>query len=196
MKKISILCFCLFFLFITISPSHAVNIRKIKVTSSMLKASSIYNGYTPLKAFDGDFRKNSGWCAAGGIRKAWLIIDFKIEMEIDSLRLQPDRFNAKDKSSSYLTAFSVDIWKNNSWSPISNLISTPLETWFNVPIKKKTQKLRILCETTGNSPQVKEIEIFEVVPTINKPTVITPKTSRPEVKGQSINRNQAPRFTL
>lgn len=135
--------------------------KKINITSGMLTASSTYDGYTPITAFDGNFSNNTGWCASGGQKTGWIIVDFKGERNITNLRLQPDRWVATDSGSSYLSAFRIDIWANNSWQSISPLIQTPKEKWYSVDINKKVGKIRVWCESTGNGPQVKEIEIYQ-----------------------------------
>ena len=141
--------------------SGSPDIRKIKITEDLLSASSVYNGYTAIKAFDGDLGQNSGWCAAGGTKTGWIVVDFKTPRNVAHLQLQPDRYIAADPSTSFLSAFRVDVWENGVWQAVGSLIPTPREEWYKVNIGKSLQKLRIWCESTGNGPQVKEIEIYE-----------------------------------
>jgi hypothetical protein len=141
--------------------------QQINVLESMLSASSVYDGYTPVKSFDHDFSQNSGWCAEGGQKTGWIVVDFGTAKELTKVRVIPDRYIAADPSYSYLDRFRVDIWKNGAWLPMSPLISTPeamgLETWHEVPLKVMTDKVRIWAESDGNGPQIKEIEIYEKI---------------------------------
>lgn len=142
------------------SPPGTTGVRKIPVTFDMLEASSIYNGYTPIKAFDGDLGQNTGWCASGGQKTAWLSVDFKSLKRISSVRLMPDRYKTEDRTNSYLSAFRVEVWEQDTWKPVSDLMITSVEEWYQVSIGKDVRKLRFWCESTGNGPQIKEIEIF------------------------------------
>ena len=141
--------------------------QQIKVLESMLVASSVYDGYTPIKSFDHDFSQNSGWCAEGGQKTGWIVVDLGTVKELTRVRVIPDRYIATDPSYSYLDRFRVDIWKDGEWQPISSLISTPdsmdYETWHEVPLNVMTNKVRIWAESDGNGPQIKEIEIFEKI---------------------------------
>jgi hypothetical protein len=139
--------------------------QEITVLESMLNASSFYDGYTPIKSFDHDFSQNSGWCAEGGQKNGWIVVDFGTAKELTRVMVFPDRYIATDPSYSYLDRFRVDVWKDGAWLPMSTLISTPeamgLETWHEVPLNVMTDKVRIWAESDGNGPQIKEIEIYE-----------------------------------
>ena len=141
--------------------SYATN--KVAVTADMLAASSVYNGYTPWTAFDGVMDQNTGWCAAGGQNQAWLAVDFGAVRNIGYVRVFPDRYIATDPGYSYLDRFRVDVWSNGMWQAVSPLISTPSETWYPAEVNFATAKLRFWCESDGNGPQVKEIEIYGII---------------------------------
>ncbi len=142
----------------TLPPQEGI--RKLAITADMLAASSIYNGYTPIKAFDGDFGQNSGWCSSGGQKTGWLSVDLKAMKFVDHVRLQPDRYMATDPSNGYLSAFRVEVWENESWQAVGDMIPTPREEWYTVRLGRNLRKLRFWCESTGNGPQIKEMEIY------------------------------------
>jgi hypothetical protein len=133
----------------------------IEVKESMLTASSTYDGYTPITSFDTDLSENSGWCAKGGQKKGWIVVDFGTVKDLTRVKVVPDRHIATDPSDSYLDRFRIDAWIDNSWHPMSSLISTPDETWYEVPLKVSTDKIRIWAESDGNGPQIKGIKIQE-----------------------------------
>jgi hypothetical protein len=141
--------------------------QQINVQESMLVASSVYDGYTPIKSFDHDFSQNSGWSAEGGQKNSWIVVDFGTAKELTRVRVIPDRYIATDPSYSYLDRFRVDVWKDGAWLPMSPLISTPeamgLETFHEVALNVTTNKVRIWAESDGNGPQIKEIEIYEKI---------------------------------
>jgi hypothetical protein len=134
---------------------------EIEVKESMLTASSTYNGYTPLTSFDTDLSQNSGWSAAGGEKNGWIVVDFGTVKNITRIEVIPDRYSASAPSYSYLDRFRIDAWIDNSWHPMSSLISTPDESWYEVPLKASTDKIRIWAESDGNGPQIKGIKIYE-----------------------------------
>ncbi|MGC8991430.1 MAG: discoidin domain-containing protein, partial [Verrucomicrobiia bacterium] len=137
--------------------------NKVAVTTGMLSASSVYNGYTPITAFDGDMSQNSGWCPVGGVREAWLAVDFGMPRQIAYVQVFPDRYIAGNTAYSYLDRFRVEVWSNATWQAVAPLISTLQEQWYVAEINLPVTKLRFWCESDGNGPQVKEIEIYEVV---------------------------------
>ncbi len=135
---------------------------KVQVRESMLSASSTYNGFTPATAFDGNMSQNSGWCAAGGDKRAWLAIDFGREVSLKRVRVFPDRFDAKNNpGDSFLDRFRVEAFNGGKWTPVSALVATPQETWYETAVSVTAQKVRVWAESDGNSPQVKEIELYE-----------------------------------
>jgi hypothetical protein len=136
--------------------------RKVPVTAAMLSASSTLGGYTPETAFDGIMDQNTGWTAIGGQKQAWLVVDFGTVRNIAHTRVFPDRYIATDPSYSYLDRFWVEAWIDGAWQAVTPLVATPSEAWHQATVNQVTSKLRIWCETDGNSPQVKEIEIIEI----------------------------------
>jgi hypothetical protein len=144
--------------------ASAFTTNKVAVTADMLSASSVYDGYTPFTAFDGIMDQNTGWTAVGGQKQAWLAVDFGAVKQIAYVRVFPDRYIATDPSYSYLDRYRVDVWSNATWQAMTPLISTPTETWYPADVNFSTSKLRFWCESDGNGPQVKEIEIYEVQP--------------------------------
>ncbi len=143
---------------------NAQTTSKVAVTPEMLSASSVYNGYTPSTCFDGGMGQNSGWCAEAGQRQAWLAVDFGAARQIASVRVFPDRYLSTDPSYSYLDRFRVEVWSNATWQAVTPLIATTTEAWYPAVVNVSASQIRFWCETDGNSPQVKEIEIYEVMP--------------------------------
>lgn len=143
--------------------ASAQTTQKVTVTAEMLSASSIYNGYTPITAFDGNMAQNSGWTTLGGVRQAWLAVDFGAPRHIAYVRVFPDRYLATDPSYSYLDRFRIEVWSNATWQAVTPLIATPEEQWYSAEVNFTTAQLRFWCESDGNGPQVKEIEIYEVL---------------------------------
>ena len=134
--------------------------EKLTITAAMLSASSSYSSYVPMTAFDGDMSQNSGWTASGGEQKGWLAVDFGTARQVSRVRVFPDRYISTDPSYSYLDRFRVDVWGSAGWVAATALVSTPEEKWYEVSVNASSQKLRIWAESDGNSPQIKEIEIY------------------------------------
>ncbi len=134
---------------------------EIDVKESMLTASSTYDGYTPLTSFDIDLSQNSGWCVEGGENNGWIVVNFGTVKNLTRISVIPDRYIAADSSYSYLDRFRIDAWIDNLWHPMSSLVSTPDESWYEVPLKVSTDKIRIWAESDGNGPQIKGIKIYE-----------------------------------
>ncbi|MGA2174089.1 MAG: discoidin domain-containing protein [Verrucomicrobiota bacterium] len=135
----------------------------VAVDASMVSASSWYDGYTPITSFEGDQGENTGWCAAGGQQEAWLEVDFGTNLFLTRFRLVPDRYIATDPSYSYLDSFILDISQGGAWVAASDQISTPEEVWYEVTLNTNTTGLRILAYSSGNGPQIKEVEIYQWV---------------------------------
>ncbi len=144
--------------------ASAQTTQKVTVTAGMLSASSVYADYTPIRAFDGVMSQNTGWCAAGGVRQAWLAVDFGTPRHIAYVQVFPDRYIAGDTAYGYLDRFRVEIPSNDTWQAVTPLIATPQEQWYSADVNFATAQLRFWCESDGNGPQVKEIEIYEFAP--------------------------------
>ncbi len=153
-----------FALTLPLAGAKAQTTSKVAVTAGMLSASSVYNGYTPITCFDGGMGQNSGWCAEAGQHQAWLAVDFGATRQIASVRVFPDRYISTDPSYSYLDRFRVEVWSNATWQAVTPFIATPTEEWYPAVVNVSASRIRLWCETGGNSPQVKEIEIYEVIP--------------------------------
>ena len=148
--------------------------NKVTVTAGMLSASSVYNGYTPFTAFDGDMSQNSGWTAMGGVRQAWLAVDFGALKHIAYVQVFPDRYIAGNTAYSYLDRFQVEVLTNGAWHAVTPLISTLQEQWYVAEVNLPVTQLRFWCESDGNGPQVKEIEIYEIVTPLRLTITVTP----------------------
>jgi hypothetical protein len=161
--KQTIACLIALALALPLAGAKAQSTNKVAVNAGMLSASSVYSGYTPIKAFDGDLSQNSGWTTSGGVLQAWLAVDFGKPKNVAYVRVFPDRYIASNPTYSYLDRFRVEVLSNATWQGVTPLITTSEEQWYVAEVNLPVTQLRFWCESDGNGPQVKEIEIYEVV---------------------------------